>query len=65
MRDVLAEPDARNFLVRCFRGDPGQPGVARALLSDSYKVMDNFDLLLAVLDGVTQAGVRWTSTGRI
>jgi hypothetical protein len=33
-------------------------GVARALLSDSYRVMDNYELLLAVLDGIQELVVR-------
>lgn len=49
--------DPRSFLVRTFRGDPGEPGVARALLSQRYGFFDNFDSLVAVLDGVRQAGV--------
>ncbi|MFC9098511.1 DUF932 domain-containing protein [Streptomyces sp. NPDC057072] len=53
------EPD-RRFMLRAFRAEsgPGVPGegVARALLSDSYKLMDNFDMLLAALDGVRQSG---------
>lgn len=49
--------DDRSFLIRTFRGDDGQPGVARALLSNSYAVMDNLDALVAALDGVRQAGV--------
>ncbi|MFF6953789.1 DUF932 domain-containing protein [Streptomyces iakyrus] len=55
------EPE-RRFMLRAFRGEgengPGMPpaeGVARALLSDSYKRMDNFDMLLAALDGIKQA----------
>ncbi len=60
------EPD-RRFMLRAFRGDggPGRPaeGVARALLSDSYKLMDNFDLLLAALDGVKQSGHPTRVTG--
>lgn len=51
-----AARDPRSFLVRTFRGN-GQPGIARALLSDRYKVVDNLDLLTAALDGVRQAGV--------
>lgn len=51
-----ADPDPRSFLVRTFRGDDGGPGVARAFLSQSYKVIDNLDVLLAALDGVQQAG---------
>lgn len=47
-------PDGRSFLVRAFKGDPG---VARAFLSDRYSVIDNLDVLTATLDGVRQAGV--------
>ena len=53
---VLAEADPRSFLLRCFRGDGGT-GVARALLSDTYGVMDDLDVLMAALDGVKQSGV--------
>lgn len=52
-----AEPDRRSFLLRLFRGDDGSEGIARAMLSDSYKVVDNLDVLLAALDGVRNAGV--------
>jgi hypothetical protein len=56
--DVVAEPDARSFLVRTFRGDDGGEGIARALLSDSYGgVADNFDALTAALDGIRKSGV--------
>ncbi len=51
-----AEPDPRSFLVRCFRPDEGE-GVARAFLSDSYKVIDNLDVLTAALEGVRKAGL--------
>jgi hypothetical protein len=56
--EVIAEPDARSFLVRAFRDDDGGTGVVRALLSNGYGVMDNLDALVAVLDGVQQAGVK-------
>lgn len=49
--------DDRRFLLRCFKGDDGQPGIARAFLSDSYKAIDNLDVLLAAMDGVRAAGV--------
>ena len=49
--------DPRSFMLRTFRGEDGQPGVARALLSNSYAIMDNLDALVAALDGVRQAGV--------
>ena len=46
------ERDDRKFLLRCLRGDDGGTGVARAFLSDGYKIIDNLDVLMAVLDGV-------------
>jgi hypothetical protein len=49
------ERDARSFLLRCFTGEPG---VARAMLSDGYKVIDNFDVLTAVLSGVKESGIK-------
>lgn len=56
--ETLAAPDKRSFLIRAFRGDDGEHiGVARALLSDKYAVLDNLDALMASLDGVRQAGV--------
>jgi hypothetical protein len=49
--------DPRSFLIRCFTGADGLPGVARALLSDSFKLgMDNLDALTAALEGVREAG---------
>lgn len=50
-------PDGRKFFVRCFRGDDADTGIARAFLSDSYRPIDNFDVLTAALDGVREAGV--------
>ena len=49
-------PDGRKFLVRLFQADGDGLGVARAVLSDSYKVIDNLDALMATLDGIHQAG---------
>ena len=48
--------DDRRFLVRLFQADGDGLGVARAFLSDSYKVIDNLDALMATLDGIRQAG---------
>jgi hypothetical protein len=50
------QQDSR-FLIRCFRSEQGGSGVARALLSDSYRRVDHLDVLTAVLDGVERAGV--------
>lgn len=50
------DPD-RRFLVRGLHDQDGGTGIARALLSDSYRVVDNLDVLMAVLAGVRNAGV--------
>jgi len=55
--EQLIAPDSRKFLVRAFRGDDGQIGIARALVSDRYATIDNLDALTAALDGIRQAGV--------
>ena len=53
----LARAD-RKFLVRnLFEEDRGS-GLARAFLSDGYRIIDNLDVLMAALDGVRQAGVQ-------
>ncbi|MFF4128288.1 DUF932 domain-containing protein [Microbispora rosea] len=49
--------DDRRFLLRGLRGAGDTPGVARAFLSDRYKIIDNLDVLMAALDGVRLAGV--------
>jgi hypothetical protein len=49
-----APVDERSFLLRMFRGEG--KGVARALLSDTYKPIDHFDVLTAALQGVRDAG---------
>jgi len=52
---VIHPADTRSFLFRAFRTDEG--GIMRGLLSDKYAIIDNLDVLLAVLDGVQEAGV--------
>lgn len=47
----------KRFLIRAFMGDD-EVGLARAFLSDQYKVIDNLDVLLATLQGVRDAGVK-------
>lgn len=56
-KEVLVPADERVFLVRLFRELEGDEGVLRALLSDRYAMIDNLDLLTAVTEGITQAGV--------
>lgn len=45
------------MLLRLLKGDEGEPGVVRAILSPRYRIMDNLDVLLAAMDGIRQAGV--------
>lgn len=47
----------RRFLVRCLHAG-GSHGIARAFLSDSYRIIDNLDVLMAALDGVRQSGMQ-------
>lgn len=54
--EVVRPADERSFTVRLFRGD-GEEGVARAMLSDGYRFIDNFDVLTAGLQGIQKAGV--------
>jgi hypothetical protein len=55
---VTHTPDERSFMVRMLKpGDPDQPGVLRALLSSSYKPVNDLDILLATLDGIREAGL--------
>ena len=49
--------DDRRFLLRCLHPGTGEgTGVARAFLSDGYKIIDNLDVLMAALDGVRNSG---------
>jgi hypothetical protein len=54
---LVRETDPRRFLVRTFKGQDGANGYARALLSDSYKTIDNWDVLGAVTAGMAAAGL--------
>jgi hypothetical protein len=40
----LAETPQRRFLIRTLRGQAGGQGIARAFLSDSYRIVDNLDV---------------------
>ena len=46
-----------NYLLRCFVDKEEQKGYARALLSDRFKVIDNIDILLAVLAAIKESGL--------
>jgi hypothetical protein len=49
--------DTRRFMLRTFKGQDGGLGMARALLSDSYRTIDNWDVLMATLEGMQAAGL--------
>lgn len=53
----IRTPDARRFMLRTFKGEATKYGVARALLSDSYRTIDNWDVLMATLSGMKAAGL--------
>jgi hypothetical protein len=48
-------PDPRSFLIRAFTGD--DDGIARAFLSDSYRRIDNLDILTSALSAVKVSGI--------
>lgn len=50
-------PYGKGILLRLLKGDDDLDGVLRAALSPQYKIIDNLDVLLAVLQGVSAAGV--------
>jgi hypothetical protein len=47
-----------SVLLRLLKGDEAANGVLRAALSPRYKIIDNLDVLLAVMDGLRSAGVQ-------
>jgi hypothetical protein len=50
--------DPRKFLFRTFRDEAGGEGIGRAFLSDSYKAIDNYDVLMQVLKGINDSGIQ-------
>ncbi len=56
----LADEPGRRFLARALVSDPAAGGdgggVLRALLSDSFKIVDNLDELMSALQGIRDAG---------
>lgn len=47
----------KRFLVRMLTTGDGE-GIVRAVLSDTYRRIDNFDVLLASLKGIKEAGIQ-------
>ncbi|MBN9748658.1 DUF932 domain-containing protein [Amycolatopsis sp. A1MSW2902] len=57
------ERDARSFLVRGLADEDGGEGIARAFLSEKYRIVDNLDVLLATLEGLRSTGIEANVTG--
>ncbi|MGH3833845.1 MAG: DUF932 domain-containing protein [Pseudonocardiaceae bacterium] len=53
----LADEPSKRYLIRTLRGQGDQPGIARAMLSEKYKITDNLDVLMSVLEGIRRTGV--------
>lgn len=46
-----------NYLLRTFIDRKEENGVARALLSDRFRTLDNYDILMAVLQAINESGL--------
>jgi hypothetical protein len=55
-KDLAVPGDSRKFFVRTFKGQGDTPGYARAVLSQSYRPIDNWDVLMTVIQGLQAAG---------
>ncbi|WP_416903490.1 DUF932 domain-containing protein [Micromonospora echinospora] len=47
----------KRYLARCL-SDGNGGGILRAFLSDGYKIIDNLDVLMAVLSGIRESGMQ-------
>lgn len=47
-----------NYLLRTFIDKAEETGVARAMLSDRFKTIDNYDVMLATLQAVKETGLK-------
>ena len=47
----------KNYLLRTFVDSEKNEGIARAILSDRYNVIDNYDVMLATLDAIRDSGL--------
>ncbi|MFY1681671.1 DUF932 domain-containing protein [Micromonospora sp. WMMD730] len=47
----------KRYLARCLSDGNGS-GILRAFLSDGYKIIDNLDVLMAVLSGIRDSGLQ-------
>ena len=60
----LTREPSRKVLVRLFSGtEPGEEGIFRSMSSDRYKMMDNLDTVLSILNGLREADITFTVSG--
>ena len=53
----LRSKDNSNFLLRTFIDKEEKTGIARAILSDRYNILDNYDVMLATLEAIRESGI--------
>lgn len=53
----FAEKNSNNYLLRTFIDKEQKTGIARAILSDRYNVLDNYDVMLATLEAIRESGI--------
>lgn len=46
-----------NYLLRTFIDKEQKTGIARAVLSNRYNILDNYDVMLATLDAIKESGI--------
>jgi hypothetical protein len=51
------ENEQKNYMIRSFVDGEEKTGIARAMLSDSFLCLDNFDVLMTVLEAVKESGI--------
>ena len=51
------ENNNKNYLLRTFIDKEQKSGIARAILSDRYNVLDNYDVMLATLEAIRESGI--------
>lgn len=56
---LLDDPDKKH-MVRAFSEKRGGSPLARALLSERYRIMDNYDVLFGALNAIKEAGLNVT-----
>ena len=47
----------QNYLLRTFIDKENKSGIARAILSDRYNILDNYDVMLATLEAIKESGI--------